>query len=280
MVFGDLLLEVMGALREARGPDGGFGPRPGLPSEPEETALAAIALDDDQARAWLEAHQRADGSFAPVEGPIVNDSATALAAIALAPGDASRRAIDHVLETPAARVLSDPRVPHDPDLRGWAWTEGTFGWVEPTSRALLGLRLLRPDATDAIGEAVATLRDREVQGGGGWNHGNPLAFGVHLSAYGQTTALALMALRGLDAGLEARGLAALQRLWGAERDGSLTLATSVAALRLYDDRASEGPAAAALAASSVAPRFEGDVVTLAWTAIALGPGLDVLRGAA
>ena len=274
-MFEELLRGVTGALRGLRAPDGGFGPRAGLPSEPEPTALAAIALDDERARSWLAAHQGADGSFAPVGGPVVNDSATALAAIALGPGEASERAIDHVLATPAARVPSDPRVPHDPDLRGWAWTEGTFGWVEPTTRALLGLRLLRPAATDASGGAVATLRDREVEGGG-WNHGNPVAFGLRLPAYGQTTALALLSLRGLDAELEARGLTALRRLWRTERDGSLTLATSAAALRLHADGAS-GEAAAALAASPRAPRFEGDVVTLAWAAIALGSGLDILR---
>ena len=66
----------------------GFGPRAGLPPEPEPTALAAIALDDEDARAWLLDHQRADGGFALVVGTVVNDSATGLAALALPPGDA------------------------------------------------------------------------------------------------------------------------------------------------------------------------------------------------
>jgi hypothetical protein len=199
-----------------------------------------------------------------------------LAAVALGPGDASERAVDHVVATVAARVPSDPRVPHDPELRGWAWTEGTFGWVEPTARALLALRLQRPDELDAIGQALATLRDREVSTGG-WNHGNPVAFGVDLPAYGQTTALALVAMRGLDASMERRGLDALRRLWVLERAGSLTLATSAAALRLHGARDWLGPARE-LDARLV--RMPQDVVTLCWAAIAVGPGLDVLGGPA
>lgn len=244
-----------------------------MPSEPEPTALAAIALDDPGARSWLAANQQADGSFALVGGPVVNDSATSLAAVALGPGAASERAIDHVVATVASRVPDDPRVPHDPDRRGWAWTEGTFGWVEPTARALLGLRLRRPGDL-AIGQAIEMLQDREVVTGG-WNHGNPVAFGVNLPAYGQTTALALVAMRGLDAAMERRGIEALRRLWTLERSGSLTLATAAAALRLHGERDWLGPARELDARFARAPE---DVVTWCWTAIAVGPGMDTLRG--
>lgn len=272
-VFEDLWLRVRRSLLAAQGSDGGLGPRAGLPSEPEPTALAAIALDDAQARSWLAANQRADGSFTLVGGPVVNDSATGLASVALGPGTAAERAIDHLVGMVAARVPDDPRVPHDPDRRGWAWTEGTFGWVEPTARALLGLRLRRPDDLDAIGQAIEMLRDREVSTGG-WNHGNPVAFGVDLPAYGQTTALALVAMHGLDPSMERRGIEALQRLWKLERSGSLTLATSAAALRLHGAPEWVGPARELDARFA---RMPEDVVTLCWAAIAVGPGLDVLR---
>ncbi|HEV2951605.1 MAG TPA: hypothetical protein VGZ51_05845, partial [Actinomycetota bacterium] len=58
--------------------DGGFGPNVRQPSEPEPTALAALALDDARAREWLVEHQREDGSFSIDAGPYVNDSATGL----------------------------------------------------------------------------------------------------------------------------------------------------------------------------------------------------------
>jgi hypothetical protein len=57
-------------LRRAQGRDGGFGPRPGAASEPEPTALAAIALLDPAATDWLAAHQTADGSVGMRLGPV------------------------------------------------------------------------------------------------------------------------------------------------------------------------------------------------------------------
>ena len=123
-----------------------FGPMPGAEPEPEPTALAAIALDDDAARRWLAGAQRSDGSFGLTAGPVENDAATGLAALALPPGAERERALDHLVATPARTLPSDPVVPHDPNVPGWGWALGTAGWVEPTSRALLAFRRLRPDA--------------------------------------------------------------------------------------------------------------------------------------
>ena len=259
-------------LRAGRGTDGGFGPRAGLPSEPEPTALATIALDDAAGRAWLAAHQDRHGAVAFDAAIVVNDSASGLAAIAFDDRPARDRALDH-LEGGLARTLpSTPNVPHDESVHGWAWTEGTFGWVEPTARGILALRLLRPDAA-AIADGVGMLRDRESVGGG-WNYGNRVVFGEELPPYAQTTAAALVALQGLDAELEARGLATLRRLWREERDGGLSLATATAALRLHgDDDASR-------AGRALARAFDGsidDTVALAWATIATGPGLARLE---
>ncbi|MGH2641173.1 MAG: hypothetical protein ACRDGO_05705, partial [Actinomycetota bacterium] len=82
--------------------DGGFGPRLGQPSEPEPTALAALALSDQRARTWLAEHQRDDGSFAIVVGPYVNDSTTGVAALALGSGAERERALDHLESSRAA----------------------------------------------------------------------------------------------------------------------------------------------------------------------------------
>ena len=260
------------ALDRARSGDA-FGSTPGAEPEPEPTALAAIALDDEPARRWLAGAQRGDGSFGLTAGPVENDSATGLAALALPPGPERERALDHILSTPARKVPSDSVAPHDPSLAGWGWAPGTFGWVEPTARALLALRLLRPQATGAIEDAVAFLADRESVDGG-WNFGNRFVYDVALPPFGQTTAVALVGLHRIHTPgpadeLVSRGVDALRRLWPVER-GQLTLATSMAAFRLLE-------LADAKEVEIVLERSMGgpvpDMVALGWIALASGPGL-------
>lgn len=260
-------------LREAQSTDGGFGPRPGQPSEPEPTALATIALDDADGRAWLSEHQVGDGSVSFEAAIVVNDSASAFAAIGFGAGDARERALDHLEGTLARTVRSTTAVPHDPSFRGWGWTEDTSGWVDPTSRATLALRLLRPGAP-AIVDGLGLLRDRETVGGG-WNYGNRVVFDDDLWPYAQTTAAALLALEGTDPELEERGIVVLRRLWRDEREGGLSLAMSNAVLGLRRD---PDAAEARLALFDLFERtaFMGDVVTLAWAAIATGPELSRL----
>ena len=263
------------ALDQARSGDA-FGPTPGAEPEPEPTALAAIALDDEPARRWLAGAQRGDGSFGLTAGPVENDSATGLAALALPPGPERESALDHVVTTPARMVPSYPDVPHDPSLAGWGWVSGTAGWVEPTARALLALRLLRPQATGAIEDAVAFLADRESVDGG-WNYGNRFVYDVALPPFGQTTAVALVGLHGMrtagpSAGLVSRGVGALRRLWPVER-GHLTLATSVAAFRLLELADTE-EVEDVLERSMDRP--VPDLIALGWIALASGPGLREL----
>lgn len=276
MTASDLSRRLALSLREASATDGGFGPRPGLPSEPEPTALAAIALADPGARAWLVANQSEDGRLGIGTGDVTSDSATALAALALGSGPACERALDHLVATPARTVPHNDVIPMDPRFRGWAWTEDTFGWVEPTARAVAALRALRPDASAAIQDGVGMLRDRECVGGG-WNYGNRVAFGVDLPPYAETTAIALLALQRAAPDLEARGLARLGGLWRDEREGALSVAMSLAAFRVYRSREA-GAALAALADAERKGAFDGDTVSLAWAAIAIGPGLYVLQG--
>ena len=89
--------DLVDAIEAFRQPDGGFGPSVGAAPEAEPTALAAIALDDDRARAWLASNQSDDGGF--VTGPldVRSDAATPLAAIALREGSEGARAIDYLL---------------------------------------------------------------------------------------------------------------------------------------------------------------------------------------
>ena len=266
------------ALAAARAPDGGFGPRAGGPSEPEPTALAALALDDDAARAWLEARQRPDGAIQVSVGSVTNAASTALAALALDDG-AGRRAAAAVASTRAERVQPTSAVPFDADLRGWPWTLEAFGWVEPTSWAVLSLRVVLPEESGAIEEGVGVLRDRECVGGG-WNYGNRIVLEEELPPFAQPTAIAMLALQALDGDeLWSRGMSALRRLWREESTGGLTLAVAAAALRANGDDDAVA-CTAALVDAFARTGFLGDVVALAWATIATGPGLEAIRVAA
>lgn len=254
------------ALERARNADGGFGPVPGADSEPEATAMVVLATGDDRARMWIEAAQRPDGSMGDRVGDVFRDLSS-LAALALPAGAAREHSLDHVEVARAAQAPPDPIAPYDTTLRGWSWTTGTFGWVEPTAWAVLALRALRPDAA-VIQDGLAVLSDRECEGGG-WNYGKANVFGVALPPFGQTTAMALLALHDAAPGLEQRGMAALRRLAEEERDGTLTLALATTALRVYGDAESERTAS--WLREALARPDPLDTVTLAWAALALGP---------
>jgi hypothetical protein len=99
-----------------------------------------------------------------------------------------------------------------------------------------------------------------------------------LPPYAQTTASALIGLQGVLPDLHERGMTTLARLWSEERAGGLSLAVSLAAFRL-GGRPEASPVEQALADELERTDMLGDVVALAWTALATGPGLEQLRRA-
>lgn len=265
----DNAAQLLAALRN---PDGGFPPSAGASSEPEATSLAAIALDDNAARAWLARHQRPDGSFLIGPENVLNDSTTPLAALALPAGAARDRALDYVQSHQAPKLGADNRIPHNPDTRGWGWTSTTYGWVEPSARALLVLKLLRPDAPQ-IADGDAVMSDRECHDGG-WNYGNKEVFGILYEPFLQTTAIGLLSVQDRTDGLRERALSVVSRLWRAE-PGGLGLGQAAAALHALDRP--DPDLDAALVSLVASTRLLGDTVALAWTAIALGDGINVMR---
>jgi hypothetical protein len=246
------------AIQAWRNPDGGFGPVPGAPSEPEATAMVALAFDDDLARRWIADTQQADGAVEIRVGSVTRD-VTALGALALAPGTAREHALDHLVSIFGANG-PDPTVATD----GWPWTDGAHGWTEPTAWGLMALRL-RPSAGDRIADARAFFGERECAGGG-WNYGAPETLDVPIGPYVQTTALALVALDDDEPELSARGVGALERQWRSESDGLFSLATTTCALRVGRSR----QAAAAAEALARYPGRAEDTVTAAWVAFATG----------
>jgi hypothetical protein len=257
------------SLRKA---DGGFPPSPGAASEPEPTALAAIGLADEDARRWLEQHQRSDGGFVVGPDKVHNDSPTPLAALALPSGDARNRAVDYVRNHQAPKVGPDDRVPHNPDTRGWGWTSTTFGWVEPTARSLLALKILKPDAPE-IADGNAVLSDRECEGGG-WNYGNREVMGKLYEPFLQTTAAGLLGVQDRTDGIRERAVTVIERLWQQEAAG-LGLAMASAALHAIGEPNEELDLALARLVDSTSLYL--DAVALAWTVIAGSDGLATIR---
>jgi hypothetical protein len=260
------VIDLKAKLARLQNADGGFGPVADAPSEPATTAVSAMALDDQGARAWLEGHIGADGSVTDDVGAVANDQ-TAVALCALREGTRVESALDHIESLRGAFVASTTDIPHTPDVLGWPWTDGGFGWVEPSAWAVLALRAHRPTSS-SLNDGIALLRDRECRGGG-WNYGNRVAFGVELPPFAQTTAIGLLAVRGLDEDLEGRARAALPGLVVAEHQGLLSTATAAVALSAAGDPSAGAARSAAMAAvDDVSAWPTVDVHALAWAALA------------
>jgi hypothetical protein len=113
--------------------------------------------------------------------------------------------------------------------------------------------------------------------GGGWNYGNREVLGEDLPAFAQTTAAALIGLRGLDHDLESFGLGALRRLWRVEAAGGLSLAMTMAAFRIHDARSDAERVGDALEQLVRATGLLGDGIAIGWAALAASdtlPGID------
>lgn len=132
----------------------------------------------------------------------------------------------------------------DNSLRGWAWVEGSFSFVEPSAWCLLALKkslAARPDSGAAqaahaarLAEAERLLVDR-MCAGGGWNYGNSNVFGSDLIAYVPTTAIGLLSLQ------DRRETAAVQeslrflRARGHSEPSVLALALATICLRVFGE---------------------------------------------
>ncbi len=327
----------------ARNPDGGWGSRPGVPSDTESTALSVMALTraagprdpprtggpvppasvgtaasqeehGAAARAvaagvrWLASHQRPDGAWPASEQAPQGSWMTGLAVLGL------RGREDHVAATARGREwliqqrgkgagwkdrLLQRLLPEnrrtltarelDPNLTGWPWTSGSFGWIEPTAYGILALKSFRDRGTTrSLGERIRMGEQMLLHNtcrGGGWNHGSPTVLGKDLWPYPDTTAWALMALQDVQASPQVlQGLALLPALLE-ENSSRLALATAILALELHRWR-QEGAGEAVQPEEELRERLQGRAATgsmldetrvLALTALALGTGDSPLR---
>jgi hypothetical protein len=126
--------------------------------------------------------------------------------------------------------------------RGWPWTHDTAHWVEPTSYALLALKLPHlPDKVslrEAAKHANLYFHEHACRTGEGappcgWNHGSNYCLEVFLPPYTVTTAEALVALQ--DDARNDTVAGGIKHLLQANDDSNsaLALAWSIIALDAY-----------------------------------------------
>jgi hypothetical protein len=184
--------------------DGGIPYSPGMSSFSEPTLLmilAFIAVKEvhfvQQLVDWVLKHRNPDGSIGlngefPNEG-IWNTPLLAIVMHNLGLKVERDAAIDFIIK---ARSMTQKRSPNNDmnaQLLGWPWVANTFGWVEPTSWALLALSLAGKENHPRAVEGRKLLEDRCIPEGG-WNYGNKIVFNHDLLPFWDTTALALLAL--------------------------------------------------------------------------------------
>jgi hypothetical protein len=255
---------------------------------------SALAGQIDQGLQWLLEQQYVDGSW-PLMAELPGASwVTSLAIVALASFDQYRsqalRGAKWLLQQ-KGRTLG-PRESQryreapetmtvflNPDLQGWAWTDNTFSWIEPTAYALLALKKLRSSlqnaaVRDRVHEGELLIYDRMCTGGG-WNYGNKRVLGEDLPPYPDTTAVALIALQDHPENpANQLSLGALRNMLQHVQSG-LTLSLATLCFSLYGQDVTEWKEL--LVKTYQQTEFLGETKSLALALLACGDGAAVFR---
>jgi hypothetical protein len=226
------LVELLLARQNA---DGGFGFRRRQSSWLEPTMWAALALhgrpETDRAMAWAAALQLPGGAWlAHPEARRESWAASLVILLKCLRGEFDggwKKAVDWLVASEARRI-PDPSwldrllgredaVVQDRRLRGWPWTPGAAGWIEPTVHAVRALEHSRARyggqvVAERIEMGVRMIADRQCRDGG-WNYGNKRVLGEDLESYPECTALGLIGLCGRRGPEVERGLRCALEHW-------------------------------------------------------------------
>lgn len=194
-------------------PEGGFAAQPeGGGYRPDATAWAILAMrtggiEPQRLRAAmnrLSTSQLEDGRVVLSHDQPGSFWPTPLAVLAWQGvsefGQSQSHAASFLLKTTGNHFkrAKDSPTGHDTAIQGWPWIEGTHSWVEPTSLAMIALRVAGYGGNARVSEGARLLLDRQLSRGG-WNYGNTTVFGTELASMPESTGLALSALPGLTA---------------------------------------------------------------------------------
>jgi hypothetical protein len=202
-----VLEHYLDSLEERASAEGGFaaGADRQVQPRPDATAWGILALQAAErggeilapARTWLASRQLRDGRVSLTGEHPAAAWPTPLAILAWQGSPEHREAQERALTFLISfRGLAYPRSPllgHDTMLVGWPWIESTHSWVEPTALGLIALTVTGKAANARAREASELLIDRRLALGG-WNYGNPSAFGRAQRPALDSTGIALSAL--------------------------------------------------------------------------------------
>lgn len=213
-------MEELEFLLARQNPDGGWGYRGGgSATEPTAYSLMAIRAAGSAdprviaaGRDWLRRSRNADGGWPPRPGVAQSTWVTALVLLAgqeLLEGRELLRCVAWLLDQSGRESGWVDRLriwmlglkrEVDPSQAGWPWFPGAAAWVSPTALTILALDSCRaaqlpPRVAERCHEGREYLLAR-ICSDGGWNHGSTRALGYEAQSYPETTALALLALRG------------------------------------------------------------------------------------
>lgn len=287
-------------LESRRNADGGWGAGAGLESNAETTALACLALagrsaaPDETGERWLADRQQSNGSWSYRAATPAATWPTPIVLLALL-GRGQDRAVDAGFEWLVGLtgtgvswrlrlrefLMGRQIVELDSTLDGWPWVPGTFAWVEPTSWALLALKARWPERPPRpvqrrIREGERMIADRACVDGG-WNYGNKRVLGSDLPAFPDTTALALLGLRGARTPVVESGFRALDALLDAHAS-RLSLSLAVLSRRTW--RRDWAGVRDRLAVRLESQPMPADTRTLAVAALAFARRIGWLEGTA
>ena len=150
--------------------------------------------------------------------------------------DVRKASIEWLLEWKSQEVENDESdvTPVDSSLVGWSWISNTFSWVQPTSLAMIALKMGGLKTHERVTEGEALLLDR-VCLDGGWNFGNPVVYDKKIEPSVMETALAIFALQNTPQAAEEieRGLAVIEQR-ATDMPSTLSLALGILSKNLFD----------------------------------------------
>jgi hypothetical protein len=204
------LHRALKAIVSRQRPDGGFGYSDAQTFSPEATAWAILAFTASgkhrdlavQACDKLADCQQSDGRVSAAGGYDAAAWPTPLCILAWKCAQDYRQPIDTGLEFLLSfrgkhrRKGAHSPAGHDTSIVGWPWIERTHSWIEPTCISMLALKANGHNDHPRTRQAARMVMDRQLSAGG-WNYGNPAAFGQALLPIPENTGQALCALNGL-----------------------------------------------------------------------------------
>jgi len=160
-------------------------------------ALANTSFSPTQTLSWLSSLVASDGKLY-LPGDNMPNWETSILVTTLTKLDqlpeVRASSINWLLEWKGKPTEQSEIVPLDASLIGWSWISDTFSWVQPTSHAVLALKMAGQKTHDRVKEAETLLFDRMCVNGG-WNFGNPIIYNRPIDPTAVDTAIALLALQ-------------------------------------------------------------------------------------